>query len=118
MILQSEIWLVDLNPTIGAEIGKTRPCLVVNDNRIGKLPSKIVVPITSWDSRYRDIPWMIKINPNETNGLSKASTIDTFQIRNLSQKRFVRKLGIITQDELLKVHSTITKTLSVHYTLN
>lgn len=45
---QSEIWLIDLNPTKGAEIQKTRPAIIVNDNRLGKLPLKVIVPITDW----------------------------------------------------------------------
>jgi mRNA interferase MazF len=37
---QGEIWLVSLDPTIGAEIKKTRPAIIVNDNALGKLPLK------------------------------------------------------------------------------
>ena len=35
---QSEIWLIDLDPTKGAEIQKKRPAIIVNDDRLGKLP--------------------------------------------------------------------------------
>ena len=49
---QSEIWLINLDPTIGAEIKKTRPAIVVNDNSLGKLPLKIIVPLTDWKERY------------------------------------------------------------------
>jgi mRNA interferase MazF len=35
---QGEIWVVDLEPTVGAEINKTRPAFIINDNRVGKLP--------------------------------------------------------------------------------
>ncbi|MGB4829727.1 MAG: type II toxin-antitoxin system PemK/MazF family toxin [Chitinophagales bacterium] len=84
---QSEIWLIDLDPTKGAEIQKKRPAIVVNDNRLGKLPLKIIVPITDWKERYSIAPWMIKIEPNTTNGLSKTSAADCFQIRSLSQER-------------------------------
>ena len=43
---QGEIWLISLDPAIGAEIKKTRPAVVVNNNALGKLPLKIIVPIT------------------------------------------------------------------------
>jgi mRNA interferase MazF len=43
---QGEIWLVNLDPTIGAEIKKVRPAVIVNDNAFGKLPLKVIVPIT------------------------------------------------------------------------
>lgn len=51
---QGEIWLINLDPTIGAEIKKTRPAIIVNDNSLGKLPLKIIVPLTDWKGRYRD----------------------------------------------------------------
>ncbi|MBI3194584.1 MAG: type II toxin-antitoxin system PemK/MazF family toxin [Ignavibacteriae bacterium] len=41
---QGEIWLLNLDPTIGAEIQKTRPVVFVNDNSLGKLPLKVIVP--------------------------------------------------------------------------
>jgi mRNA interferase MazF len=43
---QSEVWLINLDPTIGAEIEKTRPAIIVNDDSLGKLPLKIIVPLT------------------------------------------------------------------------
>jgi len=64
---QSEIWLIDLDPTKGAEIQKKRPAIIVNDDRLGKLPLKIIVPITDWKDRYDIAPWMVKIEPNDTN---------------------------------------------------
>ena len=41
-------WLVSLEPTIGSELQKTRPAIIVNDNTLGKLPLKIIVPLTDW----------------------------------------------------------------------
>jgi len=39
---QGEIWRVDLEPTIGAEMNKTRPALIINDDGLGKLPLKVI----------------------------------------------------------------------------
>lgn len=61
---QSEIWLVSLDPTIGAEIKKTRPAIIVNDNTLGKLPLKIIVPLTDWKDRYAVAPWLVKLVPD------------------------------------------------------
>ena len=47
---RGEIWLVNLNPTVGAEIHKTRPAIVISSDYIGKLPLKLVVPITIRES--------------------------------------------------------------------
>lgn len=67
---QGEIWLINLDPTIGAEIRKTRPAIVVNDDSLGRLPLKIIVPITDWKDRYQVAAWMVKIAPEATNGLT------------------------------------------------
>jgi mRNA interferase MazF len=53
---QSEIWLVNLDPTKAAEIQKTRPAIIVNNNLLGKLPLKVVVPLTDWKDRYKIAP--------------------------------------------------------------
>ena len=64
---QSEVWLINLDPTVGSEIKKTRPAIIVNDNALGKLPLKIIVPLTDWKHRYEIAPWMVKVVPNENN---------------------------------------------------
>ena len=43
---QGEIWLVNLDPTVGSEINKARPAVIVNDDALGRLPLKVVVPFT------------------------------------------------------------------------
>ena len=53
---QNEVWLINLDPTIGAEIQKTRPAIIVNDNSLGKLPLKIIVPVTDWKGRNELLP--------------------------------------------------------------
>lgn len=110
---QSEIWLIDLDPTRGAEIQKTRPAIIVNDNRLGKLPLKIVVPITDWKSKYAIAPWMIKINPNQSNGLTKPSCADCFQIRSVSQGRLIKKIGIIDDNCLNEIKIAISTVLDL-----
>jgi mRNA interferase MazF len=110
---QSEIWLINLDPTKGAEIQKRRPAIIVNDNRLGKLPLKIIIPITDWKDRYEIAPWMIKLEPNEVNGLSKTSAADCFQIRSLSQERMIRKIGNIDASTLDEIKEAIKKVLDL-----
>lgn len=93
MISRGDVWLVNLDPTIGQEIKKTRPAVVVSSNSIGKLPLKIIVPITDWKPPYANYPWMVYLEPDHQNGLSKKSGADTFQVRSIDQTRLVKKLG-------------------------
>lgn len=92
---RSEIWLINLDPTIGAEIRKTRPAVIVSNDAVGVLPLKVVVPLADWKDHYEIAPWMIKVEPDAQNGLEKISAADTFQVRSLAQERFVRKMGIM-----------------------
>jgi len=110
---QSEIWLIDLDPTKGAELQKRRPAIIVNDDRLGKLPLKVIVPITNWKDRYEIAPWMVKIEPNSTNGLTKISTADCFQIRSLSQERLVKKLGFVDSTTFQEIKDAISKVLDL-----
>lgn len=49
---QGEIWMINLNPTVGAEMKKLRPAIIVNDNALGKLPLKVIVPLTDWKDKF------------------------------------------------------------------
>ena len=111
---QNEILLINLDPTIGAEIKKTRPAIIVNDNSLGKLPLKIIVPVTDWKERYEIAPWIIKIEPNSKNGLTKESSADCFQVRSVSQERFVKRLGEISDSIMDDIRFGLSKVLSIN----
>jgi mRNA interferase MazF len=53
---QSEIWQIELDPAIGTEMKKVRPGLVINTDALGKLPLKVIVPITEWKEYYAGYP--------------------------------------------------------------
>jgi mRNA interferase MazF len=110
---QNDIWLIDLDPTIGAEIQKKRPAIIVNNNALGKLPLKVIVPITDWKDRYDIAPWMVKIEPDTTNGLSKTSAADCFQVRSLSQERLIKKMGSIDNNTLDDIKQALKKVFSM-----
>ncbi|MBL0052950.1 MAG: type II toxin-antitoxin system PemK/MazF family toxin [Bacteroidetes bacterium] len=110
---QNEIWLIDLEPSKGAEMQKTRPAVIVNDNRLGKLPLKIIVPITDWKSTYEIAPWMVKLEPDFANKLSKTSAVDCFQIRSVAQERLIKKIGEISSDLHNEIKTAIKKVLSI-----
>jgi len=111
---RSEIWLINLDPTIGAEIRKTRPAVIVNDDALGILPLKVIVPITDWKSRYAEADWMVKLDPNSMNNLTKNSTADCFQVRSLSQIRMVRKIGAISDTKMREIEIALSKVLKIN----
>ncbi len=110
---QNEIWLINLDPTVGAEIKKTRPAVIVSDDALGKLPLKIIVPITDWKESYSIASWMVRILPDEETGLTKTSPADCFQVRSLSKERFVKRIGNISPPTAEKIKASLSKVLSI-----
>ncbi|MEP7372518.1 MAG: type II toxin-antitoxin system PemK/MazF family toxin [Chitinophagaceae bacterium] len=110
---QGEIWLINLDPAIGAEIKKTRPGVIVSHDSLGKLPLRGIVPLTEWKDRFSVSPWMVKIEPDEKNGLDKTSSLDCFQVRSLSENRFVRKIGEINQFISNEIKTALAKVLAI-----
>jgi mRNA interferase MazF len=110
---RGEIWLINLDPTIGAEIKETRPAVIVSSDAIGVLPLKVVVPITNWKDHYQVALWMIKIEPDTQNGLEKLSSADTFQVRSLVQERFVQKLGRLKPSYMAQITNGLALVLEI-----
>lgn len=109
---RGEIWLINLDPTVGAEIKKTRPAVIVSDDAIGILPLKVIVPITEWKDRYAIAPWMVRLDPDADNGLDKASAADTFQVRSVAKERFVIKMGKVSNLSLQEIAKALAIVLS------
>jgi mRNA interferase MazF len=113
---RSEIWLINLDPTIGAEIRKTRPAVIVSSDDVGKLPLKIIAPITDWKPHYEQIPWMVQIQPASQNGLAKPSAVDAFQVRSISDLRFVRCLGRLNVSTMRSIASALAEVMEIPQT--
>jgi mRNA interferase MazF len=110
---RGEIWLASLNPTFGAEIGKTRPVVIVSRDTIGILPLKVIVPITDWKERYETKAWMVRLEPTSESGLSKTSAADTFQVRSISQTRLIQKRGKLSDIEMNAISDALAIVLSI-----
>lgn len=110
---RGEVWRVNLDPTVGAEIKKTRPCVIVNRDSIGILPLKVVVPITTWQESFENAVWLIPIQASRSSGVDKKSAVDTFQVRSISQKRFVEKLGELSGEDMAKIGKRLEISLNL-----
>jgi len=106
-INRGEIWRVSLDPTIGAEIRKTRPVVVVSSDAIGALPIKLVAPLTEWKDYLAQNIWHVKVAPDSTNGLTKVSAVDTLQLRGVDTQRFVQKLGSVSPSVMRSIVTAI-----------
>lgn len=104
---RGEVWLVDFDPAIGAEIRKVRPAVVISMDSIGRLPLRMVVPVTDWKPLYASFPWFVELPATTSNGLAKDSGADCFQTKSVSETRFVRRLGVVTTSQVDDIASAI-----------
>ena len=111
-ILKGDIVYVNLEPKIGSETGKTRPCLIIQNNINNKhSPTTIVVVITSRDRFKKKYPTHVWIDKGD-GGLTKDSVIQCEQIRTIDKRRITEKLGSVNNDCLQKVEEAIKITLA------
>ena len=105
--LRGEVWIVNFDPTVGAEIKKKRPAVVISSDAVGILPVKLVAPITEWDHRFARNSWHIRVDPTSQNGLTKSSAVDALQIRSMDTQRFVAHVGRVPPDLLDEITAAI-----------
>ena len=104
---RGDIWLIDFDPATGAEIRKIRPGLVISVDSVGRLPLRLVVPLTDWKPHYVGFPWFVLISDTPQNGLIKDTGADAFQTKSVSLARFVRRIGTVTPAQLDDVATAI-----------
>jgi len=91
---------VDFDPSVGAEIRKLRPAVVLSLDGLLHLPLRVVVPLTDWKPRFAACLWFVHIQARAANGLNKDSGADAFQVKSMSENRFDRYLGVASTTEL------------------
>jgi mRNA interferase MazF len=104
---RAEIWRINLDPSVGAEIRKKRPALILSVDAIGALPLRVVVPITGWKEQFTKAPWLVRLEPDSANKLDKVSAADAFQVRSVSEARFIDRLGNVSVADMTRVEDAI-----------
>lgn len=100
MVVRGEIWLVALDPTLGSEIQKTRPCVVVSPPELhDHLRTVIIAPMTS---KGRPAPYRVPVTFKRKQGL-----ILLDQIRAVDKLRLIKKEGAVTETTLIHTVRTL-----------
>jgi len=100
---QYDIVLVNLNPTIGSEIKKTRPCIIISPNEMNRpLRTIVIAPMTTSSKNY---PTRIEIKHNR-----KIGWIVIDQIRTIDKQRVIKVLGKMIKSEIKEVKLVIKET--------
>ena len=103
-ILQYHIYLVNLDPTVGNEIKKTRPCLVVSPDEMNRnIQTVIISPMTTKSHKY---PTRIPVSIQ-----NKKGWIVLDQIKTIDNKRIIKKIGKINNDTITQVKGVIKEML-------
>ena len=98
---KGDLVLVDLEPTIGAEMNKTRPCLIISPDEMNDVLRTVqIAPITSVE---RELPTRVFIEATRGSGLDKDSYVVLDQLKTIDKKRVMRSIGKISDDELEEV---------------
>ncbi|MDO9263904.1 MAG: type II toxin-antitoxin system PemK/MazF family toxin [Desulfosalsimonadaceae bacterium] len=100
-----DIWLVQLDPTQGSEIKKTRPCVVVSPDEMVAFKTVIVAPMTSQGFAF---PTRIPCTFQEKNGL-----ILLDQMRTVDKSRLIQKLGVIAENAQIKTINCLQELFAV-----
>ncbi len=102
-LVQYSIVLINLDPTLGSEIQKTRPCVIVSPNEMNKYLNTIVIsPMTS---SLKEYPTRIPVNHNDKKGM-----IAIDQIRTVDKKRIIKLLGKLNKTEIKMTTKVIKET--------
>jgi mRNA interferase MazF len=107
------IWLVNFDPSIGTEIRKTRPAIIVSGTLFNQRRKVTVLPITSSSPDSRLLPVVIALEPDETNGLTTDSFIVCIDPMTFDKQRLVRQLGILNTDKIRQVQSILRSYLEL-----
>ena len=100
---QYQIVLVNLDPTIGSEMKKTRPCVIISPNEMNKyLQTIVVAPMTSSSKTY---PTRVEIKHDKKQG-----SIVLDQIRTVDRQRIIKVLGSLSEKEIEKVKNVLRET--------
>ena len=98
---QYQIVLVNLDPTLGSEIKKTRPCVVISPNEMNQhLRTVIIAPMTTKSKAY---PTRVRV--------SESSWVVLDQIRTIDRIRIIKSLGYLSRDEIKTVKATLKEML-------
>ena len=102
-IKQYEIFLVNLDPTIGSEIKKTRPCVVISPDEMNKcLRTVVIAPMTTSSKNY---PTRVEIKHD-----NKIGWVVLDQIRTVDKQRVLKGLGKLSKPEIKEVKAIIKET--------
>lgn len=113
-LLRGDVYLVNLDPTVGREITKSRPCVVIQNDTGNKFsPVTIIAPVSSTKEITKPLPIMVFIKDGE-GGLRGDGYVDCGQIRTVDkQKRLAHRFGHLSSDRMKEIDKALCISLAI-----
>lgn len=109
---RGEIYWVNLDPTVGSEISKTRPALIISNNTGNQYASRVIIAPISSSGISKVYPFEVLVQAGE-GGLSHRSKVLLDQIRTVDKTRLGQKIGTLTTKHMKQVDHAIRLSLAV-----
>ncbi len=109
--LRGEVWLVNFDPTIGAEIQKTRPALIIQ-NDVGNRVSPITIVAAITSTLKRAFPFQVFLHAGEA-GLDNDCVVTLNHVRSIDRQRLVHRLGKLSNQTMKAVDHAILISLGI-----
>ncbi len=110
---RGEIWLVSLDPVIGSEIGKTRPAVIISNNRNNEFAGTVtIIPVSSKTDRIYPFETYL---PQEDTNLPKDSKAKCNQIRTIDKERLVKFKGSVPEGQMILFEQALMIHLGITY---
>jgi mRNA interferase MazF len=113
-LLRGDVYLVNLDPIIGKEIGKARPAVIIQNDIGNKFsPVTIIAPISSVKEITKPLPIMIFLEKGE-GGLKEESYVDCGQIRTIDKnQRLISKFGLLSKLKMSEIDKALKVSLAL-----
>ena len=108
---QCDIYLADLEPSVGHEQGGVRPVVVISGNTMNHYLK--IAMVCALSSQIKGLHGTVTIKKNPINGLDCDSEVLPFQLRTISEKRLLKKIGYISKEELAKIFLGVQQLLVI-----
>ena len=109
---RGEVYWVQLDPTIGTEIAKTRPAVIISNDVGNQYSARVIVAAITSQHLERRYPFEVLVEAGE-GGLAQRSKVLLDQIRSIDKRRVGRRLGAISPERMQQVDAAIRLSLAV-----
>jgi mRNA interferase MazF len=107
------LWLVSFDPSVGTEIRKTRPAVIVSGTAFNRRSKVTLLPITSATPDQRLLSVVVPIAPSNTNGLNVSSFIVCVDPMTFDKQRLVKRLGELQSEQINQVQTILRSYLEL-----